>query len=135
QRRIFETSVSGPLGSGKTSSFLIAGSYQSEAAEAIVFAVGPSGIIHDNVPNPQRNAVASARVTHQFGEKNTVGLRFESQDQYTKNQGVGGTSLAEAARNFRHREDAFFYTNTTAFTPKLINQFSILFGKEYEPQR
>ncbi len=135
QRRIVETSLAGPLGSGKTSSFLVTGSYQSESAEAIVFAVGPNGTIRDNVPNPQRTAVASARLAHQFGSRNTVSLRFESQDQYVRNQGVGGTTLRESARNFRHREDAFFYSHTTAFTPRLVNEFGILFGKEYEPWR
>ena len=135
QRRILETSLTGPLGSGKTSSFLLAGSYQSESAEAIVFAAGPSGIIRDNVPNPQRTAVASLRLAHQFGPSNSVSLRFESQDQYVKNQGAGGTVLQESARNFRHREDAFFYSHTTTFSPRLINEFGILFGKEYEPWR
>ncbi len=135
QRRILETSLTGPLGTGKTSSFLITGSYQSEAADAIVFATGPAGIIRDNVPNPQRTAVASARLAHQFGSRNTVSLRFESQDQYVRNQGAGGTVLRDSARNFRHREDAFFYSHTTAITPHLVNEFGILFGKEYEPWR
>ena len=44
QRRIFETSLTGPLGSGKTSSFLFTGTYQSESAESIVYAIGPSGV-------------------------------------------------------------------------------------------
>ena len=45
QRRILEWSMTGPLGSGKTSSFLLTGTFQSESAQAIVFAAGPSGVI------------------------------------------------------------------------------------------
>ena len=62
-------------------------------------------------------------------------MRYEALDQYRKNQGVGGVILPEAATNFRNREDTFTYTQTTTFTPKLINEFRILFGKEYQPVR
>ncbi len=135
QRRNIEMSLSGPIASGKTSSFVISGNYRSEAADAIIFAYGPAGLIQENYPTPQRNADASARINHQFGENNDVSLRFESQDQYSNGQGVGATTLPEAGRSFRHREDAFFYNHTTTFTTKLVNEFRILFGKEYEPTR
>jgi hypothetical protein len=135
QRRILEWSMTGPLGSGKTSSFLLTGTFQSESAQAIVFAAGPSGVIRTSAPTPQRDADLSARVSHQFGQKNTVSLRYEALDQYTRNQGAGGVVLPEAARNFRNREDSFTYTQTTTFTPRLINEFRILFGKEFQPIR
>src|SRR5579884_1894370 len=135
QRKNIEASVSGPIRSGKTSSFLITGNYRAEDAQAIIFAYTPSGLLQENYPTPQRNANASARINHQFGDKNNVSLRFESQDQYSKGQGVGVTTLPEAGRSFRHREDAFFYNHTTTFTAKWLNEFRILFGKEYEPTR
>ncbi len=135
QRRNVEMSLSGPLASGKTSSFSLSGNYRSEAADAIIFAYGPSGLIQQNYPTPQRNADASARINHDFGDKNSVSLRFESQDQYSQGQGVGSNTLPEAGRSFRHREDAFFYNHTTTFTTKWVNEFRILFGKEYEPTR
>ena len=135
QRKIVETSLAGPLGSGKTSSFLFSATYQLDDAESIVFANGVSGVIRANVPNPQRDTDISARISHQFGQKNTVSLRYESLDQYRKNQTAGGVVLASAATNFRNREDSFTYSQTTTFTPKLINDFRILFGKEYQPTR
>jgi Carboxypeptidase regulatory-like domain len=135
QRRILEASLTGPLGAGKTTSFLFAGTYQSDDAQSIVFANASSGAFRANVPNPQRDVDLSARISHQFGAKNTVSLRYESLDQYRKNQGVGGVNLPEVATNFRNREDTFTYTQTTTFTPKLINEFRILFGKEYQPIR
>src|SRR3989454_3792345 len=135
QRRIVESSLTGPIGSGKTSSFLFAGTFQSEAAQSIVFAIDPSGEVRANVPSPQRQADLSARLSHQLGTTNTIAIRYEALDQYTKNQGVGGVVLPEAARNFRNREDLITYTQTTTFTPKLLNDFRILFGKEYQPTR
>src|SRR2546425_745231 len=135
QRKILETSLTGPLGSGKRSSFLFAATYQLDDAESIVFANGLSGVIRDNIPNPQRDVDLSARISHQMGQKNTVSLRYESLDQYRRKQGIGGVVLAAAATNFRNREDAFTYTQTTTFTPKLINEFRILFGKERQPTR
>src|SRR5262249_40693642 len=135
QRRILETSLTGPIGSGKTSSFVFTGTYNSEDAESIVYAIGPSGEIRANVPTPQREADLSLRLSHQFGSRNTVSLRYEALDQYTRNQGVGGVNLPETARNFRNREDTFTFTQSTTITPKLINDFRILFGKEYQPIR
>jgi hypothetical protein len=135
QRKIVETSLTGPLGSGKTTSFLFAGTYQLDDAESIVFANALSGVIRANVPNPQRDVDLSARISHQLGPKNTISLRYESLDQYRKNQNVGGVNLPEVATNFRNREDSFTYTQTTTFTPKLINEFRILFGKERQPTR
>src|SRR5207253_4627242 len=75
QRRILETSLTGPIGSGKTSSFIFSGMYQSEDAQSIVYAIGPAGEIRLNVPTPQREADISLRLSHQFGTKNTVSLR------------------------------------------------------------
>jgi hypothetical protein len=135
QRKILETSLTGPLGSGKTSSFLFTGSYQLDDAESVIFANGISGVIQANVPNPQRDVDVSLRISHQFGPKNTVSLRYESLDQYKRNQSIGSVVLPSAATNFRNREDSFTYSQTTTFTPKLINDFRILFGKEYQPIR
>src|SRR5262249_29520856 len=119
----------------KTSSFLFTGTYNSEDAQSIVYAIGPYGEIRSNVPTPQREADVSLRLSHQFGSRNTVSLRYEGLDQYTKNQGVGGVVLPETARNFRNREDTLTYTQSTTITPKLVNDFRILFGKEYQPIR
>lgn len=135
QRKILETTLMGPLGSGKTTSFLFTGSYALDDPQSVVFANGISGLIRDNVPNPQRDTDLSARISHQFGKKNTVSLRYEALDQYHRNQGIGGVVLAEGGTNFRNREDSFTYTQNTTFTPKIINEFRLLVGKEYQPTR
>src|SRR5262249_56428945 len=54
QRRMLEPSLTGPIGSGKISSFLFSGTYQSESAQSIVYAIGPEGEIRANIPSPQR---------------------------------------------------------------------------------
>ncbi len=76
QRRIFEGSLLGPIGDGKTTSFMFTGQRQEEDNQAIVFAVGPDGSIRENVPAPQRNADFSVELIRQHSEKTTYSIRF-----------------------------------------------------------
>src|SRR3989441_9804178 len=48
QRRIFEGSLLGPIGDGKTTSFMFTGQRQDEDNQAIVFAVGPGSAIRED---------------------------------------------------------------------------------------
>jgi hypothetical protein len=50
QRRIFEGSFTGPLGRSKKMSFLVSANREEEDQQAIVFAEGLSGPIHQTVP-------------------------------------------------------------------------------------
>src|SRR5712691_10518410 len=47
QRRIFEGSLTGPLGNGKRTSFLLSANREEQRAHVTVFALGPSGEIHE----------------------------------------------------------------------------------------
>ena len=49
------------------------------------------------------------------------------------NQGVGGVTLREAATNFQDREDQLFYTQKTAFSSAIVNQFRILVARQHTP--
>jgi hypothetical protein len=71
QRRIYEGSFTGPLGRDKKTSFLITANRQEEDAQAIVFALGPSGQIRETVPTPQRNTELGGSVNHEFGKGRT----------------------------------------------------------------
>src|SRR5262249_1139281 len=65
QRRIFEGSLLGPIGDGKTTSFMFTGQRQEEDNQAIVFAQVPTGAIHENVAAPQRNTDFSIELNRQ----------------------------------------------------------------------
>src|SRR5262249_20895952 len=54
QRRIFEGSLLGPVGDGKTTSFMFTGQRQEEDNQAIVFAQTTAGSVGENVAAPQR---------------------------------------------------------------------------------
>ncbi len=133
ERRIFEGSLFGPIGSGKTTSFLLSGAHEAEDLQAVVFALGPRGPIRDNVATPQRNTQGSLRLSHQFSDKNAAFGQINYQDQFFYNRGAGGTVLPEAATNYRFREDEVLFNQRLVITPKLLSQFRILVGRYAAP--
>jgi hypothetical protein len=133
QRRIFEGSLTGPVGRSKTTSFLISANREQEDTQAIVFAIGPGGPVDENVPSPQRNTELSAGMTHQFGENHLVSIRGVYTDRTIRNQGVGGITLPAAGANFEDREDLLFLNHRGLMTRKLLNEFRIMFGRQHTP--
>jgi outer membrane receptor protein involved in Fe transport len=133
QRRIFEGSFGGPVMQSRRTSFLLSASGDQEDLVEVVHATGPEGLIQDNVPHPLRHMLVALGVTHQAGENNTLSIRATYEDETNKNQGVGGTTLAEAGTNFRHLEENLIYSQQTIFSKRLLNQFRLLLGQEFEP--
>ena len=133
QRRIFEGSLLGPVGDGKTTSFMFTGNRQEEDNQAIVFAVGRGGPIHQNVPAPQRNSEFSVELNRQHSPETTYSIRFHFRSLKIQNQGVGGVNLPEVAANFRDREEQLFYTQKTAFSSSVVHQFRILVARQHTP--
>jgi hypothetical protein len=131
QRRIFEGSLTGPLGRSKTRSFLISATRQEQDLQAVIFGIGPAGTIRENAPTPQRNTEFSASVSQQIGESHLISWRGLYSDRTAQNQGVGGFTLPEGGANFEGREDEFFFNHRGLFKPHLLNEFRILlFGRQ-----
>src|SRR5262245_8835517 len=133
QRRIFEGSLLGPIGDGKTTSFMFTGQRQEEDNQAIVFAQIPAGAVHENVGAPQRNTDFSIELNRQHSDKTTYSVRFHYRNLKIRNQGVGGVNLPEAATDFHDREDQLFYNQRTAFSSTVVNQFRILVARQHTP--
>ena len=132
QRRIFEGSLSGPVGQSRTTSFLITATRQEQDLQNVVFALGPSGPIQENVSTPQRNTEFSGTLNHAMGQSHLISFRGTSTDRTTHNQGVGGYVLPEAGADFRDREDLFFFNHRGLIAPKLLTQFRMLvFGRQH----
>jgi hypothetical protein len=132
QRRIFEGSLTGPVGRSKTTSFLITANRQEQDLQAVVFAFGPNGTISENVPTPQRNTEISGSISHLFGANQLISFRGLYTDRTTDNQGVGGYTLPEGGTQFEDREDLFYFNHRGLITPKLVNQFRMLvFGRQH----
>ena len=133
QRRIFEGNLSGPLGQGKRTSFLISANREEEDAQATVYAQGLSGPIQETAPAPQRNTELSGSINHQVGANHLVSIRGVYTDRTIQNQGVGGFTLPEAGTNFEDREDLIFFNYTGSLTKKLLNQFRFLAARQHTP--
>ena len=133
QRRIYEGSLLGPIGKGGRNSFQLSANREEEDVVSLVYAFTPTGILRQNVAAPRRNTEFSAGVTHQFSESHVASFRGSYQDSVDTNQGVGGFALPEAAYNFEDREDQVYYNDSLVISPKLLNQFRILFGRQHTP--
>ena len=105
QHRIFEGNLSGPLGRGQKTSFLISASRSEEDVNSTVFAHTPSGLIRDNTPSPQRSTLLSVQLNRQIREAHSISVRYELNDHSAANQGVGGIALPETATDVSDRQD------------------------------
>jgi hypothetical protein len=133
QRRIFEGSLTGPLGDGNKTSFLISGNREEEDSQATVFALGPAGQIRQTAANPQRSTELGGSLNRQIGENNLISIRGIYTDRTIRNQGVGGFTLPEAGANFEDREDIIYFNHRGLFTKRLLNQFRFLVARQHTP--
>lgn len=133
QRRIYEGSLTGPLGSGKKTSFLISANREEEDAQATVFAIGPSGEIQQTLPAPQRNTELGGTLNHAFGNDQLISIRGLYTDRTIQNQGVGGLTVPEAGSNFEDREDVIYFNHRGSLTKRLFNQFRFLVARQHTP--
>jgi hypothetical protein len=127
QRRIYEGSLSGPIGRSKATSFQVSINRRDEDLQSIVVAHGPDGEIRQNVPTPQRNTDASARLTRRFGPKHTLWVTYALEDRAATNQGAGGFTLPAAAADQANHEDDLDVNDQLTISPKIMNQLSLHF--------
>jgi len=135
QRRIFEGTLTGPLGRGKKTSFFFSGNREEEDLQAVVFARTPAGLVSENVATPQRQSEFSFRVNHQIGKSATLSLRLEITEDSSGNAGVGGFNLPEVAANSRGGEHHLFFSLRQILSPKLVNELTGRVGHEYSRTR
>ena len=133
QREIYEAFLGGPVGSGGKTSFMLSANDEILNQQSFVYAIGPAGIIQDNLPHKNGQARVNGSITRQVSDTNTFSIRPNYQYELDDNRGVGGTSLASAASTFTHHEQQVTYTQQTILRPTLLNQFQMLFGHEREP--
>jgi len=130
QRRIIDSNLSGPLGKGKKTTFLLGVTREEEDLQSVVFASAPTGIVSQNVAYPNRDTGLSLRVNHQIGDKTTFSIRYEHTFDSTENGGVGGFNLPEVATNSNGRDHELYFTHRRIISPKLINEFTLRAGIE-----
>jgi outer membrane receptor protein involved in Fe transport len=132
QKRIFEGTFGGPIGTSGKTSFLISSNHQQDDQQGIVVAIGPNGAIKEAVPQPRTEALVSGSVTHQVSPRTTIAITPSYQFEASDNQGVGGATLPSAGTRFRHHEQQLRYAQQMALTPSLFLQVQALVGHERE---
>jgi len=133
QRRIYEGFLGGPLGTSGKMSFMLSANDEILDQQSFIYAIGPAGIIQDNLAHKNGQARVTGSVTRQISDRNTFSIRPNYQYENDENRGVGGTTLASAASTFKHHEQQVTYTQQTILRPTLLNQVQILVGHEREP--
>jgi hypothetical protein len=131
QRRIFEGAFSGPIGHSKSWSFMLSGHRQEEDVQSIVFAQNTTGLIQESVPSPKRDTLLSLHIGHQFSESHSAYWQYTEWEYPSKNQGVGGFVLPEAATNSDEWEREWAFNDRLTISPHLIFQLQILAGWEH----
>ncbi len=143
QRRYYEGSLTGPVGHGKRTTFLLSLDRDEEDRQAIIVAEGVNGPINENVPTPMRHFFGSGRIFHDLenGDQLWIGYSYERQTVRNQDvigtvqagarssyQGGDGTVLPEARANYKFQEHEINVSYRHVFSPKWVNQLRFLTG-------
>jgi hypothetical protein len=128
RRQFYEGSLSGPLGGGKKTTFLLSLDEDLDDQQATVNATGINGPINENVSAPMRHFFGSGRVFHDFTNGDQFWIGYSYERQTNQNQNVGGTTLPEAGYNTKSQEHEINFSYRHQFSPKWINQLRFLLG-------
>ncbi len=130
QRRIYEGTLTGPIGSGKKTSFFFSANREEEDLQAVIFAKTPTGVVSENAPTPVRETEFSIRLNRDIGKKNTFSIRYDVGNDSAMNNGIGGFNLPEVGANSTEREQQLFFTLRSIFSPRLINELTVRAGRD-----
>ena len=132
QRRIYEGFLGGPIRGGKNTSFLFTVDRREEDLQSIVYAFTPDGLLQAIVPRPTRGTELSGSVNHQQGKHHVFSLRFTGEQGSSRNQGVGGTTLAEAGSHDTSDEEQIIFGHRWVLSGRLLNEVRLLVGHEMQ---
>ncbi len=118
QRYGFE--LTGPIRKG--SDFALTLEHRSIDNFAVVSAFTPTGYISQNIATPQRLWLATARVDWQLGPKNTFITSYSANANHLLNQGVGGSTLAEAAYDAKQYEHMVRFSDITTANVHVMHE-------------
>jgi outer membrane receptor protein involved in Fe transport len=129
-REIYEGHLRGPVGHGGHTNFILSSSFRQRNTAVAVNAVGPKGLIQENVLAPSRNSQATLRVTHDFSAVHRLSMGYNFESSSNNNAGVGGIVLPEAGYSNSSREDDAIFNDRIIITPNFINQLQVTLEKD-----
>lgn len=135
QKRIYEGNITGPVGPGGKTTFLLSGTRQEDDLESIVHASDDNGVISANVPTPTYTTLLAVRAAREMSPNHHLSLQYNVDDVIARNQGVGGLVLATGGVNSQTREDDIVFNDTLSIGSHLVNQFQLLLEKDHNPAR
>ena len=81
-----------------------------------------------NIAAPQRLWIGTARADWQINATSMIAGEYDFRSTQLQNQGVGGFSLPDHGSNSSNIQNTFRLTETTAFSPKVMNEVKFAFG-------
>jgi hypothetical protein len=143
QRRIYEGHVTGPVGHGGHTNFLVSGTRREEDLQSAVHAVGPPGLLgfdangnlSENVSTPSLRTQLNGRITHDFSSAHQVSVAYNFEYETRQNQNVGGTILPEAGIDTDSREDDLIVNDRILVSPNLVQQLALVVEKDEDVTR
>jgi hypothetical protein len=129
-REIYEGHLRGPVGHDGHTNFIVSSSLRERNSAVAVNAIGPKGLIQENVLTPRRNSQATLRITHDFSTAHRLSVGYNFEYETNDNAGVGGIVLPEAGYNTSSREDDAIFNDRIIVTPNLINQLQVTLEKD-----
>jgi hypothetical protein len=135
RRQYYEGSITGPLGSSKKTSFLLALDEDLNDQQAVIdptaLAAAVSlgfGPIAQTVANPTHHFFGSGRIFHDFSNGDQFWIGYSYEHRSVENQGVGGTVLPVAGTDTHFLEHEINVSHLHQFSPHWLNQLRFLFG-------
>jgi len=135
RRQYYEGSVTGPIGHGKHTSFLLALDEDLQDQQAVIDAEAIAaaeslgfGAIAQTVANPTHHFFGSGRVFHDFSNGDQFWIGYSYEHRTVKNQNVGGTTLPSAGTDTRFLEHEINVSDLHQFSPHWLNQVRFLVG-------
>jgi len=135
QRQFYEGSLTGPIGHGKKTTFLLSLDQDFDDTQAIVNAQGVNGPIRENVAAPIHHFFGSGRIFHDFKSGDQFWIGYSYEHQSFTNQNVGGTTLPEAGYSSTPQEHEVNVSYRHLISPKWVNQLRFLVGYNDQPTR
>lgn len=134
-RQYYEGSVTGPIGQGKRTSFLLSLDEdlldQQGIIDANTLAAAESlgfGPFAQTVPNPTHHFFGSGRIFHDLANGDQFWIGYSYEHRSAENQNAGGTILPSAAIDTRFLEHEINVSYLHQFSPHWLHQARFLVG-------